>query len=210
MHSRSVLPPHGRAKDGPRCANQPLISAWAGISIPNFGDWRRGDVILVEADSTLLGRGLRGSQAVSLKAAQRSGARWSHAGIYVGADQIVEMNYGSGLVQRSVWHHCQTRALMVRRLRGAETNRQWGDDIANAAVAHAPQKYATGELLRSKLWPNSVPNPNKLFCSTFVGMVVAAATPVQLYAMKAHRPLYPSVLANHPDLDDVPTRWCAP
>lgn len=119
------------------------------------------------------------------------------------------MIYGSGLVQRSVWHYCQTRSVMVRRLISAGSNPQWGDAIADAAIAHGHQGYSAVELLRSKLWPGTVPNPEKLFCSTFVGLVVAAATPVQLYAKKAHRPLYPSVLANHPDLETVPARWCA-
>jgi hypothetical protein len=59
----------------------------------------------------------------------------------------------------------------------------------------------------SKLVPATTPNPGRLYCSTFVGLVVTQATGVQLAFRREHRPLYPAMLATHPMLQGVELEW---
>lgn len=110
-------------------------------------------------------------------------------------------------IVKSVWNYSQTRAIQVRRLLHPSIPIADILDISGFAQQHIGEPYSVLQAIISKLIPGSAPNPNALYCSTLVGLVVAEATGVDLSSDPAHRPLHPGTLAAHPDLIDVLLEW---
>lgn len=176
--------------------------------MPNLSDWRPGDIVLVRKAGGLAGAMLAAGQAASFSTVSRAGSDWTHAALYVGNGEVVEAVPDRGVVRRSLWHYCQDRSLRVRRLIQPFSRRD-GQLAADYAVGLLGRPYSIVELARSKLWPATHPNPDALYCSTFVGFVIAASTSRVLYQRPEHRPLHPAVLAVHEDLEDVGLEWRA-
>jgi hypothetical protein len=82
--------------------------------------------------------------------------------------------------------------------------------IATAAAAHIDEAHSLSAALFSKLIPNTEPHPKRLYCSTFVGLVITEATGLRLTASREHRPLHPATLAVHPELQPVMLEWRQP
>ena len=57
--------------------------AWPGTYVPNFSDWREGDIVLFHRTPDAIGYAIQVSQATSLSAVTRSGRIWSYAATYV-------------------------------------------------------------------------------------------------------------------------------
>ena len=150
---------------------------------------------------------LQAAQRVSTKPLAVSGSHFTHAGVYVGSGRMVDATFGRPISEVSVWNYCQTRQLQVRRLSDPSIPQRQIDDIAFEARAHIGEPYSTLALLLAKLWPGTVPLRKNLYCSTFVGLVVADATGVRLANRPNYQPLLPSILGLHPDLTAVPVEW---
>lgn len=202
------MPSHEKALVSPgKVRSTRCPTDWPGQHVPNFERWLPGDIVVVERDATALGRGLQIGQGLSFNPMMRAGLRWSHAALYAGSGDVVEAIYGDGVVRRSVWNYCQTRALRVRRL-----PRPFVSDAQAAAAVRFAQglvgrRYSLKELLRSKFIPRTRPDVQELYCSTFVALTVARGTSVQLWDGPDLSPIYPSILARHPDLHDVIVEW---
>ncbi len=187
---------------------EPLIpAAWPGTYVPNFSDWREGDVVVVHRTADAVGLGIQASQAASFSPVTRAGAVCSHAAIYMGGGMLVDATRGAGVSARSVWNYCQTRAIRVRRLSDPSIPMSDIADISSEAQRHIGKPYSLLQAVVSKVVPGTVPNPNALYCSTFVGLVVANATGYDLSSDPMHQPLHPGTLAAHPDLTDVLLEW---
>lgn len=207
-----MLPSHAQAaaQGVGRAPREPNVPAyWPGTYVPNLSDWKPGDIVLVEAAG--LGGGLiQLAQTITAKPLMGLGSQWSHAAIYIGQGMVVDATFGAGVQQQSVWNYCQLRAITLRRIDDPSIP---AADIANIAMyaqLHVGQSYSALQALLGKLgWPASAktPNPNAVYCSTFAGLVVAEATTINLAAHPSCQPLYPAVLAMHPDLDAVPLGW---
>lgn len=206
----SILPSHATAATtggigaAPREPSVP--SGWPGSYAPNLSDWRAGDIVLVEGVG-LSGLFIQAGQAVSGRAmALASG--WTHAAIYTGAGMVVDATVGGGIQRQSLWNYVHHRAITVRRI----------DDpaiphadvrIALAASAHVGKPCSRLQVVLGKLgWPTAlVPDPDALYCSSLVGLVVAQAINVVLWEDTAFQPLFPASIAVHPDLDTVQLHW---
>jgi cell wall-associated NlpC family hydrolase len=182
-------------------------AAWPGTYVPNFSDWQEGDIVLVHRTPDSIGLGIQASQAASFSPVTRAGAVCSHAAIYVGAGMVVDATVSAGVSAQSVWNYCQTRAIQVRRLTDPSIPMADIADIAVEAQRHIGRPYSLLQAIVSKVVPGSVPTPNALYCSTFVGLVVANATGYDLSFDPQHQPLHPGTLAAHPDLTDVLLEW---
>ena len=184
-----------------------MPASWPGIYVPNFSDWREGDIVLVHHEQSLAGIGIRTAQASSPNALTRAGSICSHAAIYVGDGVVVDATKGSAVSERSVWNYCQTRALQVRRITDPAIPAADIADIAMFARRHIGEPYSVIQAIVSNLVQGSVPARDALYCSTLVGLVVADATGFDLSSDPSHQPLHPGTLAKHPDLMDVPLEW---
>lgn len=206
-----MLPPHWAVNQAsPR---QPWIqvNTWPGQYIPNFGDWRPGDIVLVQSAGDLASQLIVASQGRSGNPYQIQGQAFTHAAIYAGpgnagADRIIEAVPGLGVVETSIWPYCQSRRVLARRVPGMTTQEE--SAIVQMARSWVGRRYSFTAALSSALMP-TWPHPNYLYCSSFVGLVIAGATSIQLYDQRLFRPLLPSTLAVHPYLDNVkPLEWC--
>ena len=112
-----------------------------------------------------------------------------------------------GVVNQSIWNYCQYRKLMVRRIDDPTVPRMNVHDIAKEAAHRVGEPYNVVEAILARLGWAQLPNPDALYCSTFVGLVVAKTTGINLASDPAYRPLYPGALASHPDLIDVGLEW---
>jgi hypothetical protein len=177
---------------------------WPGQFVPNFSDWRPGDIVLVASDGSVGGRVVQVAQSLSRNPQVREAARFTHAGIYVGDGMLIDATPQESISRRSVWTYCQRRALMLRRVPGTAVA---AADIAKAAALHLGEVYSVSAAVFSKLIPATQPDPRRLFCSSFVGLVVDEATGVRLTARVEHRPLHPATLVMHPELVSVPLEW---
>jgi len=180
---------------------------WPGVHVPNFSDWRPGDIVLVHREVTPLGLAIQAAQAASRNALTRAGSACSHAGIYVGNGMLVDATKNQAVAEQSVWNYCQFRALQVRRITDASIPEADIADIAVFARQHIGESYSVLEAIVSKLVPATVPARDALYCSTLVGLVVADATGIDLSSDPSHQPLHPGTLAAHPDLTDVLLEW---
>ena len=185
-----------------------MPSAWPGSYVPNLSDWEPGDLILMEGVG-VSGVVIQTGQAISGRAmALASG--WSHAAVYVGSGMVVDATLTAGIQQQSLWNYVQHRAITVRRLQASVAAASpAGTSIAIAASRHVGKPYSLMQAVLGKLgWPASlVPDPNALYCSTFVGLVIAQATSVVLWSDPAFQPLFPGSIAAHPDLEKVQLHW---
>jgi len=187
---------------------EPLVPvAWPGTYVPNFSDWREGDIVLVHRTSDAIGYAIQASQAASLSPITRAGSICSHAAVYIGGGMVVDETLGVGVSAQSIWNYCQTRAIQVRRLSDPSIPMADIADISVFAQQHDGESYSVIQAIISKLFPGTVPIPDALYCSTLVGLVVADATGVDLSSDPAHQPLHPGTLAAHPDLIDVLLEW---
>jgi len=180
---------------------------WPGTHVPNFSDWSEGDIVLVHRSANAVGFGIQASQAASFNPVTRAGRVWSHAAIYVGGGMVVDTTLTSGVSAQSVWNYCQTRALKVRRITNPSIPMADIADISVEAQRHIGKTYSLIQAIVSKVVPGTIPAPNALYCSTFVGLVVANATGFDLSSDPAHQPLHPGTLAAHPDLTDILLEW---
>lgn len=193
----------GRA---PRERNIP--SDWPGTYVPNFSDWREGDIVLVHGTQTS-GAMIRAGHHFSWKSSLIAGRDWSHAAIYVGDGEVVDCCLGVGVQKQSVWNYCQNRAITRRRLVDLSIPLNHIMDIANIARTKINSSYSVIEPLLAKLgWPPAQsPNGEALYCSTFVSLVIAEATGIQLNSDPIYQPPYPGVFATHSDLRIELSAW---
>lgn len=175
--------------------------------VPNFSEWREGDIVLVHRAPNVIGYAIQAAQAASLSPITRAGSVCSHAGIYFGGGMMVDATVGTGVSARSVWGYCQFRSMQVRRLSDPSIPMADIADISVFAQQHVGEPYSVIQAIISKLFPGTVPIPDSLYCSTLVGLVVADATGVDISSDPVHQPLHPGTLAGHPDLVDLPLEW---
>ncbi len=189
-------------------SREPLVpKGWPGTYVPNFSDWRPGDIALAHRTPDAIGRGIQAAQAISFSPVTQAGSAFSHAAIYVGEGMLVDATLAHGVSYQSVWNYCQTRALKVRRISHPNIPMEDIEEVALEAQRHIGKSYSLLQAVVSKLVPGTTPQPNALYCSTFVGLVVANATGLDLSHDPAHQPLHPGTLAAHPFLTDVLVEW---
>jgi cell wall-associated NlpC family hydrolase len=182
-------------------------SGWPAKQVPNFSDWNAGDILLVHRTLDVVGRGIVLSQTLSLSPITSKGAEWTHAAIYVGGGILIDATLRKGVAAHSVWDYASTRQIRVRRIADPSVPASDIADIASEAHRHIGKSYSLLQAIASKLVPGTVPDPNALYCSTFVGLVVANATQIDLSSDPMHQPLHPGTLAEHGDLADVDLEW---
>lgn len=203
-----LLPTVGNAdlSDGPPREPSPP-RGWPGHLVPNFSEWLPGDIILVESSGSPRDMAITIGQLLSFNSATRAGSAFVHAAVYVGGGEIVDITTGLGVAKRLIWPYCQTSALASRRVPNLTSSER--DHIAAKAskFAMSGQPYSWWALTLSKLLPNTVPDPDHLYCSTLVGDMVDKGCGVQLHGPSQFRPLYPGTLAGHPALDPVELEW---
>ena len=81
--------------------------------------------------------------------------------------------------------------------------------IASSAVQHIGEPYSVLQPVLAKLgWATSQqPQPDSLYCSTFVSPVVAEATGIDLASDPKWQPPFPGIFASHADLVPVSLEW---
>lgn len=203
-----MLPAITGANLSDRPAAEPAVPrGWPGHLVPNFSQWLPGDVVLVAADDGKSSLPVQLAQRTARQRAVRQAASFTHAALYLGDGMLIDVTPEDGVATRSVWFYCQRRALMLRRLQLPDSPAAVGASVRDAALSHVGQPYSLVEAVVSKLLPATVPNPDRLYCSTFIGLVVTQATDVQLAFRREHRPLHPATLVDHPMLQSVALEW---
>lgn len=199
-----VLPPHSYAAQSLGGTLERIVPhGWPVWEVPNFSDWKPGDVVLVEANSWPI----PAAQLLSTNPLRRSGFRWSHAAVYVGNGEVVDAVYPTGVITQTVWNYCQHRQIRVRRLNVPNIPTTHIQQIATVARSCVGQPYSRAQLLLSLLHLAGKPRHDELYCSTFVAFSIDDATGLDLSYLPAWQPIYPAILAMHPWLDDVPLEW---
>lgn len=201
------MPHHAASIVASSARESSIPAAWPGAFCPNFSDWAAGDIVVVHRHQGLAGFLLQAGQFLSTKPLTALGSHMTHVGIYVGNGMMVDATLGRSIGEVSVWSYCQSRSVQVRRIVDPAITPAQIADIAVKARAHVGEPYSTLALIASKLWPGTRPQRKSLYCSTFVGLVIADATGVDLSSSPDHQPLYPATLGMHPDLTDVPVEW---
>lgn len=176
--------------------------------MPNFSDWRAGDIVLVEAIG-FVGGVIQAGQMITTNPLMAAGSQWSHAAIYIGNGMVVDATWGAGITAQSLWTYCQSREVTLRRIDDPSIPAADIQDIAKYAASHIGEPYSAIQALLAKLgWSGAqTPNPSALYCSTFAGLVVTEATGVDLSSDPIWQPLYPAMLASHSELVAVPLEW---
>lgn len=202
------LPKVGDAdlSDGPPV--EPLVPAsWPNTIVPNFSQWLAADIVLVHSSGSLKDLGIAASQVLSFNRATRIGCRYVHAALYVGDGEIIDSTAALGLARRSLWEYVKDHRVALRRV----PNLMQADRDRIVAVAEAMRllqlPYSHWELIWSKLVPNTLPDPEHLYCSSLIGHVVERGGGPQLAAQTMYRPLYPATLAEHKALDAIELEW---
>lgn len=203
--------PHTHATAAPGAPKESPPSKWQNTLsfVPNFSDWRPADIVLVKADNTLISRGIKLAQQASLNKKMRLGAEFTHAALYIGDGQIIDITYDDSITERCVWDYCVDREVIVRRVPGLTVQDE------DAVVAHAlylrqqNYSYSRWQAALSKMFSGVKTNPTQLFCSTFVAACyMGGPNPaITLDATTDHTPLYPAILHSHSDLVSVHTEW---
>lgn len=210
----SILPPASSINPSSVLTTEPAApTGWPGAVVPNFSDWRPGDIVLVRGPKGTAGTMVRLDQALSTNGVIRSSREWTHAAVYVGDGCVIDATYGQPIAERSLWDYCERRAITVRRVRPSSTvTRQDIEDTANAVRGFLGLPYGTWDVIFDAIWPRSLPvrSRRSLYCSTLVEAAIAEATQLRLSSLPAHRPMYPAVLAGHPLLLGVPLEWRVP
>jgi len=180
---------------------------WPHTISPHFSDWAKGDIVLIESSGSLKDLGIVARQAVSRNRATRVGRTWVHAALYAGGGEIIDITLTLGAATRSLWVYCKDHDITVRRVPNlTDAQRDSTVDVASRLVARGVP-YSKWQLIVSTLVPNTVPVPDELYCSTFVGYAFDAGCQIQLHAQSMYRPLYPGTLAEHQALDKVDLEW---
>ena len=206
----TVLPSLAHAKLTADAAVEPSTPrGWPGRWVPNFSDWQRGDIVLFATSGSKTGWLVQVAQGTVNNPDVRQAAHFTHAAVYVGDGLLIEASPGRPIGTQTVWHYCRQRALMLRRLAAIDIQKDRIDAIADAAVRHVGKAYSRTEAVRSLLAPGRESDPSRMFCSSFIDVIVAEATGLRLSALPEHRPLYPATLAMHPALATVPLEWRA-
>lgn len=164
-------------------------------------------MVLVASDNSKAGVGVRAAQRLSRHRWVREAAEFTHAGIYIGDGMLIDATPLDAITRRSVWFYCQRRALMVRRVPAAGIPAADIEAIAAKAATHLGEAYSVSAAVFSKLLPGTEPDRHRLYCSTFVGLVIEEATGLRLTERREHRPLHPATLAGHPELQTVELEW---
>jgi uncharacterized protein YycO len=180
---------------------------WPGTHCPNFSAWQPGDIVLVHKGAGFAGAIIPAAQSASFNLLMLKHKDVTHAGIYTGSGMMVDATPGRPIAEVSVWDYCQTRKLQVRRLSDPSLPATSGMDIVREARLYVGQPYSTAQAVFAKLWPGTKAFRTRLYCSTLVEAAVVDATAVDLAADPSHQPLYPAILAGHPDLVDVMLEW---
>lgn len=203
-----VLPAIGQADISDRPPDERAVPAgWPGHLVPNFSQWQAGDIVLVASDGSVGGKAIELAQSLSRNANVRQASVFTHAAIYIGGGMLIDATLEQQIARRSVWYYCQHRAVMVRRLPDTTIPITDIEDIAVMAATHVGEPYSLSAAIFSKLIPGTEPDPRRLYCSTFVGLVVEEATGLRLTEQRQHRPLHPATLAIHPELTTVNVEW---
>lgn len=149
------------------------------------------------------------AQRASRKQSMRRGANFTHAALYVGDGNVIDMTRADDISERSVWEYCQDREIAVRRV--PHLSAQDGTDVVQAARAFLGQnlRYSVLQAVMAKLFPGVPITQARLFCSTFVGLCYATGTQgaLKLDSDPDHQPLYPGTLFGHSALDPVLLEW---
>ncbi len=194
-----MLPAIGRAVvDGATPVEPQVPAGWCGHLVPNFSQWQRGDVLLVASDDSLASRGIQWVQGLARQRAVREAAHFTHAAVYIGDGDLIDVTREDGISRRAVWFYCRHRDLLVRRLPARGIPAPQIAAIAEVAARHVGEPYSVTAALFSKLIPGTEPDPKRLYCSTFVGLVVAEATGLQLAERRVQRPLHPKGATSRP------------
>jgi uncharacterized protein YycO len=182
---------------------------WPAWEVPNFSDWRLGDIVLVGAQSGF--SLVKLAQLTHHNPLMQAGAHWTHAGIYVGNGDIVDavFNKPSQVVRQSVWNYCHDREIRIKRIASPKIPSQSIAQIAAVAQTYVGSPYSGPQTILAWLGRRAaqLPDAEALYCSTVVALAVAQATGVNLAFPRDCQPVFPAILAVHPYLADVQLEW---
>lgn len=187
---------------------------WTPLLVPNFSDWRLGDIVLVEGTG-LMGAAIAVSQKV-FSPSSKAGKSWSHCGIYSGNGNLIDATPGPGVSEQSIAVYCQNRALSVLRLIPDRfTPANAGAQVEMIARQRIGDPFAWADLVAMLVnWGNVSAMGNgphaSAYCSALVVQTYARAAQTMLDMPPGCRPCLPSTLSCHPLLEDIPIHWCRP
>ena len=179
--------------------------------VPNLGGWQVGDIVLIRAEPSILGRTIvRAQSALSSGSPPHGDPSWSHAALYAGPGLLLETTMGYGVRYCPLSHYASGRDLCVRRLTrgGYAITPDEGTLIVRAAGTFFEQGYSYRGLLWHFLQQSRTAVSDEMFCSTLVAVSIGSALGVPLERKVVHRPLLPATLAKHPSLEEVDVTWC--
>lgn len=205
-----ALPSH-QAVNGVGWALEFAPDGWPGLAVPNFSNWKPGDIVLVGKDESFQSRTTSTLQRTHRKSFEMGENYWTHAALYIGNGEIVEVDFKAGLVRSSVWKYCHSRTLSLRRVPDVDISQQDRQAAVDWALQHIGTPYGKFHLLwTSLISKNQAISPRKFYCSSLVASAFEFGGSLSLYGDTSMLPPYPATLAAHPGLEDVLLQWRTP
>lgn len=177
--------------------------------VPNFDEWRPGDIILVEAvRPTWTQRAIsRTHERMGFSSAD---GRWTHAALYVGEGNICEAVI-SGVRHHPIYAYVGAHRLRVRRDPTLSVDSQYR--VAIRALTHMRRDYSLASALRVGLTafrsdkrPDSLLSAPGIICSQLCSRAHQSVTDRVLSTTDSPY-VTPADLSLHRSLKDVPVSW---
>lgn len=177
--------------------------------MPNFDDWRPGDIILFEAvRPTWMQRAI--SRTHERMGFSEPDGRWTHAALYVGEGNICEA-VTSGVRHHPIYEYVGSHRLRVRRDPGLDADGQYR--VAIRALTHMRRDYSRITALKvgwTGFWhdknPDSLLSAPGIICSQLCSRAHQGVTDRVLSTTQSPY-VTPADLSLHGSLIDVPVSW---
>lgn len=180
--------------------------------VPNLQQLLPGDLILSRSRSPgILDRAIVASQKKGFADAD---ARWTHAAVFIGGDELVEALPTKGIVLHSIYSYVPSEVMRVRRMPDISDSKR--HKIANYATKNLGKRYSVfnamklgTDLFFRHLWNKDALRSNRyiVICSQLYFDSILEIMKNRLDGCPTEFPTTPAHLSATSDLSDVAVDW---
>jgi len=178
--------------------------------VPNFAQWRPGDILVFDGVGGLIGNAIQTYQKAKAHNGAKPFANFTHCGVYLGEGLIADARFKRLIGVRRLWPETMKRALCVLRFDPQHiTSDEVRDfleevysleDIPYGTAPAAIKSWLSGTFLSKAI-------PSGLVCSALIEYAASrAGIPLSL-ARKVSGPMLPASFMAHPWLLPVQAEW---
>lgn len=177
--------------------------------VPNFQDWKAGDILVFEGLGDLPSTIIEHFQQATAPPGAAPCYDCTHAAVYIGEGLIADARFRRLIGVRRLWPETQRRKLGVFRLDDAKATSAEVrlfveevlalEDVPYGSSPKAFISWLNGTFLKQA--------PRGLVCSALVEYAANNAGIALAMARRSYGPMLPASLATHPWLIPVPAEW---